>query len=219
MKKIFIEGKYEGDLVIPEKVIHKLPEKLVLALPVQFLDFLEQIKAQLESAGKNITLFRSKHGHYPGQILGCDIFELKGKYDAFLYLGDGKFHPTALLYDNKRPVYCYNPFNQQLEIIDCSDLEKLKKRKKGLLAKFLSVKKVGILVTTKSGQNQTKVAEQLREKLEKKGKQVFVFLDDNISFNSLENFNFIEAWINTACPRIVEDFPALNPEDLKPFLN
>jgi diphthamide biosynthesis enzyme Dph1/Dph2-like protein len=73
---------------------------------------------------------------------------------------------------------------------------------------------VGILVTTKPGQNQSKGVELLREKLEKAGKQVFIFLADEINFGSLENFNFIEVWINSACPRIVEDFKCLNLSDL-----
>ena len=169
----------------------------------------------MEKAGKKVVLFQSRHGKYPGQILGCDVFKFKGDYDAFFYIGDGKFHPTALLYENKKPVYCYHPFNQKLEVLEQKNLEFVLKRRQGQLAKFLNSKSVGILVTTKPGQNQSKKAEELREKLEKAGKEAFVFLADEINFSSLENFNFIDGWINTACPRIVEDFRGLNLVDLK----
>ena len=70
-------------------------------------------------------------------------------------------------------------------------------------------------MTAKSGQMQSRAAEELREKLEHAGKNAFVFVDNNIQFSQLENFNFIESWINTACPRIVQDFDCLNLEDLK----
>jgi 2-(3-amino-3-carboxypropyl)histidine synthase len=214
MQRVFIETKYKGNLSLPKKLIERLPEKIVLAMPVQFLDFLDEIKKQLESAGKKVVLFKSKHGKYPGQALGCAIEKFAGDYEAFLYIGDGKFHPTALLYENEKEVYCYNPFNDQIEILDSSDLEKVLKRKKGQLAKFLSSDNIGILVTSKFGQNRSKKAEELREKLEKVDKKAFVFMADEINFNSLENFNFIDVWINTACPRIVDDFKCLNLRDL-----
>ena len=215
MQRVFIETKYTGNLTLPKSLIAQLPKKIALALPVQFLDFLEPIKKQLESAGKKVTLFKSKHGKYSGQALGCAIEEFPGDYESFLYVGDGKIHPTALLYENEKKVYCYNPFNDKIEILDDSYLEKVQKRKKGQLAKFLSSDNIGILVTSKSGQNQSNKAEELREKLEKAGKKAFVFLANEIDFNSLENFNFIDVWINTACPRIVEDFKCLNIQDLQ----
>ena len=183
-------------------------------MPVQFLDFLDKIKEQLESADKEVILFKSKHGKHLGQILGCAVEKFPGDYQAFLYIGDGKFHPTALLYENEKEVYCYNPFNDHIEILNQSYIEKVQKRKKGQLAKFLSSDNIGILVTSKSGQNQSKKAEELRLKLEEKGKNAFVFIADEINFNSLENFNFIDVWINTACPRIMDDFKCLNLRDL-----
>jgi len=215
MKQLFIETKYEGELELPKVVIKKLPAKIVLAMPVQFLDFVEQVKWQLEQMGKKVVLFKSKHGKHPGQILGCDVFKFSGDYDAFMYIGDGKFHPTALLYENDKPVYCYNPWNKKLELLDQNCLEKLQRRKKGQLLKFLSSENVGIMVTTKPGQAQLNAAEKLRNNLEKEGKKAFLFLMDNINFSQLENFNFIDSWVNTACPRIIEDFKCLNLRDLR----
>jgi 2-(3-amino-3-carboxypropyl)histidine synthase len=214
MKKLFIETKYLGNITIPESILTKLPSKLILAMPVQFLDFQNHVKDQLEKAGKEVILFRSQHGKYSGQVLGCDIFKFEEECNAFFYIGDGKFHPTALLYENEKEVYCYNPFNEALEILKPSDIEKITKKRQGQLAKFLTSNKIGILVTTKFGQNKTKLVEELRLKLEKEGKETFVFLADEINFSQLENFNFIESWINTACPRIVQDFSCLNLEDL-----
>ncbi len=230
MQKLFVETKYEGDLELPVNLVQKLPQKIVLAMPVQFLDFQEKIKKQLISAGKEVTLFRSLHGKYPGQILGCDTFEFKNEgaeekklnpqkaklkdFDAFLYIGDGKFHPTALLYYNKKKVFCYNPFTEKVEVLAEDYLQKLEQKKKGQLSKFLSSKNIGIIMSSKPGQNQTRKAEELREKLEKKDKEAYLFLTDEINFNQLPNFNFIQVWINTACPRLIEDFGCLNLEDL-----
>jgi len=214
MERLFIETRYRGELNLPNEVLQKLPKKLALAMPVQFLDFQNHIKEQLEKAGKEVILYKSHHGKHPGQILGCDVFKFQEEFDSFFYIGDGKFHPTALLYENEKEVYCYNPFNEGLEILTPKDIEFVHKKKMGQLSKFLVSNVVGLLITSKSGQNKSKLSEELRAKLEKKGKEVFVFLADEINFFQLENFNFIESWINTACPRIVQDFSCLNLEDL-----
>ena len=215
MKRIFIETKYQGELDISEEIISKLPSKLILAMPVQFLGFQKQIQTALEKSGRKIELFQSQHAKYPAQILGCDILKSNSTADAFFYIGDGRFHPTALLYQNKILVYCYNPFTQQMNILEYTLLEKLEKKRKGLLIKFLEAKEVGVLATIKPGQSSFTNLEQLRSKLEQQGKNVYIMLADEINFNQLENFNFIQVWINTACPRIVEDFASLNSRDLE----
>ncbi len=214
MERLFIETRYLGKLNLSNDLLQKLPKKLALAMPLQFLDFQNQIKEQLEKAGKEVILFKSQHGKYSGQVLGCDIFKFKEEFDAFFYVGDGMFHPTALLYENGKEVYCYNPFNNGLKILTPKDLELINKKRQGQSAKFLSSKVIGILITTKFGQNKPKLVEELRTKLSREGKEVFVFLADEINFSQLENFNFIESWINTACPRIIQDFNCLNLEDL-----
>ena len=143
------------------------------------------------------------------------MLESKKDGDAFLYIGDGKFHPTALLYKNKKKVFCYNPFTEKIEVLEEDYLQKQEQKKKGQLSKLLSSKNIGVIISTKPGQNQTKKAEELKEKLEKEGKSVYLFLTDEINVNQLPNFNFIEVWVNTACPRLVEDFNGLNLEDLR----
>ena len=77
------------------------------------------------------------------------------------------------------------------------------------------VPRENIVISNRTERKLQKIAEELRSRLEKSGKEVFVFLSDEINFQSLENFNFVEVWVNTACPRIVEDFKCLNWTDLK----
>jgi len=214
MEKVFISGRYVGELKLSKELLKVLPKQVILALPVQFLEFKESIKKQLEAVGRKVTYFQSKHGKFPGQILGCDVHEFKAEGE-FLYVGDGRFHPTALLYANKRKVYCFDPFNQRVEVLLPELLTKLQQKKQGLIAKFLSSERIGLLMTTKPGQNQTAAAERLRERLEDAGKEVFVFLCDEIKPAELVNFNFIEVWVNTACPRLAEDFNCLNLIDVE----
>ena len=80
------------------------------------------------------------------------------------------------------------------------DVEKIIKKYISSLMKFLSAQKIGVIITVKPGQEQMKPAFFLEKKFS--NKKFYYFVDDVISFNQLENFPFIEVWINTACPRI-----------------
>lgn len=212
MNNVFIETRYSGELDFPSDLAKNLPNELTLGCSVQFLDQLVGLKEILETSSKKVTLFQSRHARTPGQVLGCDLVEFNS--DAFLYLGDGMFHPSALGYCGK-PVFIYNPFTQKLTELDSNYWAKVKKRKQALQVKLLTSENVGILVTRKPGQNQSKAVEAVRSKLESGGKNVYIFLADEINTQKLEDFNFIDVWINSACPRIVEDFPCLNLGDIK----
>ncbi len=203
MKHLFLEARYNGKIKLTKKQIALLPKDLALFTAVQFFDSLNIIKKQLEDNGIKIKLLKGKHSKYKGQLLGCDVDNFSA--NNFLYIGDGQFHPMALLLKNEKPVFVYNPFTKKLIEFDKKDCEKIKKKRKGALVKFLSSKEIGILVTTKSGQNRLKDAQKLEIKLQKKGKNAYILISDTINFSQLENFPFIECFVNTACPRIAYD--------------
>ncbi|MCK4589498.1 MAG: diphthamide synthesis protein [Nanoarchaeota archaeon] len=197
MEVLNIEAHYQGEIKLPKSLIEELPDKIMLATTVQYIDQLPKIQSQLKP--KEIYLFTSKHGLHPGQILGCDSFKIQKDIDAFLYIGDGLFHPKALLI-NQKPVYIYNPLSEKYNKLSAKDINEYRIKKKVQLSKFLSADKIGIIVSTKPGQYALSKALELKDRLH--SKEVFLFIADNIDLNELENFPFIDAWVNTACPRI-----------------
>ena len=70
---------------------------------------------------------------------------------------------------------------------------------------FINAQTLGILITIKPGQQYLNTAKNLKEKLEKENKKAYIFIDDTLNLNQLENYPFIDCWINTACPRIGQD--------------
>lgn len=215
MKLFHVLTKYEGGIKIPKQVIEQLPETLIVMGTIQLKDQIPDIKKQLEAVGKKVTLFRGVHDTEQGQILGCDIFPSGKKVDAYLYVGDGLFHPTALLYGNKQPVFYYNPFTEKLVKLTQKDLQKVFNRRKASLSHFYAADNVGVLVSTKPGQNNLAGALELKKRL--MDKKVFIFLDNTVSIGQLENFPFIDCWVNTACPRMIEDTtkPMINLWELR----
>jgi 2-(3-amino-3-carboxypropyl)histidine synthase len=205
MKIVHIEARLKGKVELPGKVIEFLPEKIIVFTTVQLLDSLPGIMKQLEAAGKKPIIVKVKHTRHEGQLLGCNIENYsdytKEDFDAFLYVGDGLFHPKALAWKNNgKKVFAYDPFTQKFSEIKEEDVEQIKKRQKAALAKFYSSKKIGVLVTTKPGQHNLKIARELKGHYP--GKEFFFFVDNTFDFNSLEDFPFIDAWVNTACPRL-----------------
>jgi 2-(3-amino-3-carboxypropyl)histidine synthase len=215
MKTLFIEAKYTGT-INPEKIkTDKLPDKLGLVTSVQFADYLKEIQSYLENKGKKVVIEKARQ-KYPGQVLGCDQSAAKkiaAEVDAFLYIGDGYFHPIGVKLKTGKDVFTFNPKSNEFKKIEKRDIEKIKMKRKAQLIKFHSSKEIGIIVSTKPGQNRLKEAELLEKKFPEK--DFYLILFDNIDYSQLENFNFIECWINTACPRIEEDIKVLNIDEIR----
>lgn len=201
MKTLFIEAKSDKTIKLPKDLIDKLPNKIALFTAVQFIDNKEQIIKQLKD--KTVIKIKPKHCQYECQLLGCSIEQFNIDADAFLYVGDGMFHPKALMLKNDKPVFVYNPFSEKYFELDKKDIEIIKRKQKGALAKFYTSTEIGVLVSTKPGQNKLAKAEKLKEKYA--DKNFYILVSDTIDFNSLADFNFIECFVNTACPRIAYD--------------
>ena len=161
MKMFFIETKAKVGIDFPIKLIGKLPEKLCLAASVQFIDKLPQLQQLLEKNGKSVSLLKARHSKHPGQILGCGYSKMEfdeKDTDAFLYVGDGLFHPEALLLGSDKDVYCFDPFTKKFSKLGREWAERIMKNEKGALLAFLHSDKVGVVVTVKPGQLGVQVA-------------------------------------------------------------
>jgi len=202
MKTLFLEAREKRTFKLGSSQIEKLPNTVGLFTTVQFLNSLDLIKKQIEDSGRKVKLFKPSHTFYKGQILGCSVKEFPG-VDGFLFIGDGMYHPCAIAAKNKKPVYLFNPFSKNFSKLSNSNMEKYDKKKKGALAKFYASETVGILVSTKPGQNQLNSAIKLKEKLKRKfKKKSYIFIANDIDANTLESFPFIDCCINTACSRL-----------------
>jgi 2-(3-amino-3-carboxypropyl)histidine synthase len=195
METMFIPVKKKYDLKELTN-LDKMPKKLGLVTTVQYVDELPKIKKFLEEKGKTCVI--------GGKILGCEAKnaeKIKDKVDAFLYLGSGQFHPIEVLHIGK-PVYLSNG----------EQLVREERKIKGMLAKFYSSDEIGIIVSLKTGQSHMDWADDLKKRFAKKN--FYVFVADTIDYHQMENFNFVQSWINTACPRIADDIKVLNYSDI-----
>lgn len=224
MKLLFIETKARVNAELPQKLIAKLPKRLCLAASVQFVDKLPQLKQQLEKSGNVISLLKAKHSKHPGQILGCGYSKMEfdaANTDAFLYIGDGMFHPEALLLGSDKDVYCFDPFSREFKKLGREWAERIRKKEKGAMLAFLHADKVGVVITVKPGQLGVQATLKEIFSLQQKfpEKKLYFLVCDNIDFQQLQNFPFLQCFVNTACNRMIDDYdrfpkPVINIEEV-----
>lgn len=210
MKVLYVPSKYNLSFSLKNIKTKKMPNILGLITTIQHIGSLKKIKNFLENQKKKAII--------GGQILGCDMSAaafIQHKVQAFLYIGSGKFHPLQLALTTNKPIFIFNPLNEQFSELDKKQIQKIKARKKSQKIKFLSADIYGILVSTKPGQNKFKKAQKLKNKLEKQNKKAYIFLFNDFDINQIENFPKIECWINTACPGLSLENPFVWINDIK----
>jgi diphthamide biosynthesis enzyme Dph1/Dph2-like protein len=205
MKILYIPAIQKNlNIKLKKNQIAKLPKKLFLAYSIQYQDLADDIAEQLE---KNNIKIQKKQ-----QVLGCSKIFNKNNLPILL-VSSGKFHAENLMLQTS---ILFVLENNNIIKISQSETNRLKAMKKTALIKFLKASKIGILVSTKPGQENLNKAIKLKENLENKKnpKQAYIFISNNTDINQFENFN-IDAWVNTACKSLAMDNPnIINIEDL-----
>ena len=206
MEIVYVEARKKVYCNFDEQeLLNKLPESLTILTTVQFLDYAETVRQFLLENNFFVKTLTGRHSLYDMQMLGCDLLHgtLKDSMNAFLYIGEGKFHPKAIVLRTNKPVYVLDPNTDKLSIFDRNEADALLKKEKGAIARFLTAKDIGVIISTKPGQFHLEKALNLGQEFPDK---IFHFLVcDTIDFYSLQDFSFIECFVNAACPRIAYD--------------
>lgn len=206
-KTVYIPVEYKGAIKLSAQDIARLKKykTITLLASIQYFSHLDSIKAQLP----NSIIPKDP------QVLGCKIPKIKT--EAVVVVGD-RFHALGVALEIEKPVFCLTNENK---------LEDLTSLKKNILTnnlyqvqKFRQAVNIGILVSTKSGQKNMILAEKIKKQLEADQKNAVIIIVREITPALLDNFYNIEAFINTACPRLSYDDilkfekPIINHQDL-----
>lgn len=231
MKTLFIPAKIKLKIDKSKilEISKQLPKNIAIVYSIQYKGLAFGLNAIIRK-NHNITKFI--------QVLGCSKPSFPKATQAILLIGDGRFHALSLGFETKFPIYILN--NNKLEQISQKDVQILENRQKTAYLKFLNANEIGILVSTKPGQENLKKAIELRKKLNTykseisgatKSKTVpahrknepdfagnkksYLFITNNIDVSEFENFG-LNSWVNTACPRIdMNDNSVININKIK----
>jgi len=198
------------EINIKKEILNNITEnKVGVVSNVQHLSSLENVKKSLEEIGKEVII--------GGYILGCyfeNAKKIEKDVECFLFIGSGSFHVKELKRFTKKPVYHFDPEKNEIKKIEEDKKQEIKRFLK--IEKLKDAKRVGILISTKPGQYEN--VEKIEKYLEKMGKDVYKIVADRITNEKLIGMD-VDIFLNTACPRIEEDYfkkPVINLID---FLN
>lgn len=214
MKTLFIETRRKFK-DIDLSILDKLSGKTIsLAATIQYIGLIPKVKEYLESKGKKVTL--KKGAYYEGHVLGCNSSALDNSADTILMITDGKFHAMNNAIQLQKEIYVFT--TKTLEKIEQKEIDAHNKKTLTKKKKFLASKNVGLLVSTKHGQKQ-KAISNIAKKIEKSGKETYLFEANDINTAEFENFPQIQMWVNTACFGLArDDMRIINLSDILEFL-
>ena len=209
---VYVEAR--STVAVKEAIERALPllskyHEIGLATTVQHLDSLKHARTILAKDGKTVIVGNCGQLNYPGQVIGCNYGNVKSiadEVDAFLFVGGGLFHALGIALSTSKPTFVADPYdNRAFSVID--DAQKTLKQRWVCVQEAVNAKTFGVFIGSKLGQKHFDQALEIKELAEKHGKTVFLLLAKEIVPEAILEFPSIDAYVNTACPRISLEAP------------
>lgn len=175
-----------------------------LATTVQHVQVLDNVKEILLHAGKRVIIGDAGRMNYPGQVIGCDFSNVKSiakDVEAFLFIGGGRFHALGIALSTSKPTVVADFYGKTVFSVD-EEAEKIRRQRCAAIEEAKKADTFAVLIGLKTGQKNLDDALDLQEKLEKSGKKSHLFAIREITPQALMNFPSVDAYVNTACPRL-----------------
>lgn len=179
--------------------------KLGLVGSIQHLHLLPEFHDRLEEAGFEVEIpIGGARLSFPGQVLGCNYSGDDDSIGHYLFLGSGDFHPIGLVLHTGKPLAMLDPYTGDAEEMSLERIERILRQRFGLIMASGEAQRFGILIGEKPGQMRRSLALRMKRLLEKHGKKGYLLALEHVG-PDLIDFYPVDAFVNTACPRIAID--------------
>jgi len=213
---IFVPWAVDFDVSVLENVLPLLKEKIVgLVTTVQHAHLVPAMEAFLSSKGYDVRVAEgSDRTPLRGQVLGCSFTAAKSTgAPEILFVGTGLFHPIGIELATKARVIALDPLTGTAQEVSA---ETLMRRRFVVMENARGARSIGIIVSTKSGQQRRALAERLAAL----SPGAVIVTMREVSPDELLNLGF-DCYVNTACPRLAYDDqvrfkrPVLSPQEFE----
>jgi 2-(3-amino-3-carboxypropyl)histidine synthase len=181
--------------------------RIGLTTTVQHVQTIDGAREILLRTGKVVVIGDTGRLEYPGQVIGCDYSNARSiakDVDAFLFVGGGRFHALGIVLSTSKPTVVADPYEKRAYSVD-KEAEKILKQRWASIETGRKAKTFAVLVGLKPGQRRLEEASRVKQALEKKGKTAYLFAAREVTPEMLLEFPTVEAFVNTACPRLSLD--------------
>lgn len=214
---LYIESR--SDAEVDESIIgslSRLPERIGLLATVQYLGLIPKVKGMLESSGREVRVGEGdRRICHPGQVLGCNCSaaeSVDADVDGYLFIGEGDFHPLAAAFGMEKPVLVLNPVTG--EVRDMSETrDRILRRRFAAIQGARDAESFLVIVCSKVGQNRSGLADEMASLLRRHGRTAHKVIIEEINPTALMSYQ-VDAFVNTACPRIAMDDAARYPKPM-----
>jgi 2-(3-amino-3-carboxypropyl)histidine synthase len=121
--------------------------------------------------------------------------------DAFLFVGGGRFHALGVALATSKPTIVADPY-EGIAFSVSDDAKIIVRQRWASIEQAAQASVFGVLVGLKPGQLFLDVALLVKAALEKSGKTAYLLAAREVTPELLLEFPTIDAYVNTACPRI-----------------
>mgnify|MGYP000023420069 FL=1 len=200
--------------------------KIGLVTTIQHIHVLEKVRKALLDAGKAVVIGDASKTAHPGQVVGCDFSNAQAiaeEVEAFLFFGGGRFHAIGAALSTGKPVVIADPYLRQAYRLE-DEVNRILRRRWASIDEARKAETFGVLIGLKVGQKRFKKALEIKKKLEEAGRKAFLIALREITPERLMQFPSVDAYVNTACPRLSLDDapkfrkPLLTPRELQVML-
>ncbi|MCD6529726.1 diphthamide biosynthesis enzyme Dph2 [Candidatus Bathyarchaeota archaeon] len=182
-------------------------DKIGLITTAQHLHKLSEAAKILREGGKEVVVGDSNAILHPGQVLGCDYrnaLAVSDSVDAFLFVGGGRFHALGAALSTRKPTYVADPFTGSVYSIN-EEADKVIRQRFACILEAENAETIAVIVGLKPGQFRLDLAVRVVNAFKEKGKRASLLTLRELSPEVLSQFSGVDAFVNTACPRISID--------------
>ncbi|MBN1785226.1 MAG: diphthamide biosynthesis enzyme Dph2 [Candidatus Bathyarchaeota archaeon] len=210
---VYVEAK--AKINIKEALAKALPfleswNKIGLVTTIQHIHKFDEAKKILKAAGKTVFVGNADSTKHPGQVTGCDFGNAQAvseDVEAFLFVGGGRFHAIGVALTTGKPTIIADPYEELASPIN-DDARRVIMQRWGNISEAKEAKNFGILISLKTGQMHLRDALEIKEKLERNRRKATLLALREVTPNALMQFPSLDAFVNTACPRLsLDDAP------------
>ncbi|GIS27295.1 MAG: hypothetical protein CM15mP128_0540 [Methanobacteriota archaeon] len=116
----------------------------------------------------------------------------------------GDFHPIGLVLHTGKPLAMLDPYTGEATEMSLQRIERILRQRFGLIMACQDAERYGILIGEKPGQMRRTLALRMKRMLERHGKKGYLLALEHVG-PELIDFYPVDAFVNTACPRIAID--------------
>ena len=214
---LYVESRSDAD--VDDSILGSLstlPGSIGLLATVQYLGLIPKVRRILESSGRSVHVgVGDSRICHPGQVLGCNCSAAEAVNDdveGFLFIGEGDFHPLAAAFGMEKQVLVLNPVSG--EVRDMAEKrDRILRRRFAAIQGARDAQSFLVIVCSKVGQDRSELADGIVGLLRSHGRTAFKVVIEEVNPTALMSYQ-VDAFVNTACPRIAMDDAARYPKPM-----